>query len=62
MNKYKVYFNRKDNIKEVLNERIKDSLCHIIWLNKELSDNFNGNGAGCLLFVSGFIFHMLVFS
>ena len=43
MNKYKVYFNRKDNIKEVLNERIKDSLCHIIWLNKELSDSFNGS-------------------
>ena len=42
MNKYKVYFNRKDNIKEVLNERIKDSLCHIIWLNKELSGSFNG--------------------
>ena len=42
MNKYKVYFNRKDNIKEVLNERIKDSLCHIIWLNKELYDSFNG--------------------
>ena len=38
MNKYKVYFNRKDNIKEALNEHIKDSLCHIIWLNKELSD------------------------
>lgn len=42
MNKYKVYFNRKDNIKEVLNEHIKDSLCHIIWLNKELSNSFNG--------------------
>lgn len=42
MSNYKVYFNRKDNIKEVLNERIKDSLCHIIWLNKELSDSFNG--------------------
>lgn len=42
MNKYKVYFNRKDNIKEVLNERIKDSICHIVWLNKELSDTFNG--------------------
>lgn len=39
---YKVYFNRKDNIKEVLNERIKDSICHIVWLNKELSDTFNG--------------------
>lgn len=43
LNKYKVYFNRKDNIKEVLNERIKDSICHIIWLNKELSDSFNGS-------------------
>lgn len=43
MSNYKVYFNRKDNIKEVLNERIKDSICHIIWLNKELSDSFNGS-------------------
>lgn len=39
---YNIYFNRKDNIKEALNERIKDSICHIVWLNKELSDTFNG--------------------
>ena len=42
MSNYKVYFNKKDNIKDVLNKRIKDNICHIVCFNKELSNSFNG--------------------